>query len=225
MPTHYDDNGHRATRQDSTTRAMADEEILTLLRQRGHERYADVAEQTADLMMGQLRVVNEDVLDRLDQLGELAQSLQAIKAGVEVPDWLEALWDRLLDLEDWIGQQPDRVDPADPLSMEQTLAALGSLRQQGLVLLAMRVDELSGEDVEAIEQVIHEELDPLRYQQNLRELGARRELFERARGDETAEIAGQVKAIVAARDGAEADTPRVQLRDLAERLTGHSPRT
>lgn len=145
-PPHYDQRGRRATRQHTTTRAMSDEEILRLLEAREKRRYAGVVEETANLMMGDFRVVTDEMLETIERQryepDELSRAFQEVLMRI---DDLEVL---LIDL-------PRDFDPFDPSSMEGTLASLVNAREMGLMAMAHRIDELSDADVEAIERVVN----------------------------------------------------------------------
>ncbi len=217
-PPHYDNRGRRATRQGTTTRPMSDAEMLQLLQARESRRFEAVAEDTANLMMGEFRVVGDDLLETIRR--SEAETGVAIE---EVVGRLNEIWSRLDDFEGQLDNLPDQIDTADPESMEWTLLALLRTRQTGAVALALRREALGDADIDAIERVINAAPDHLRYVQNSRELGAWRELSRLLERDDAEDIPAAIRRVVAAHGGDEGDRAPVSIRALAARIRGDDP--
>ena len=210
-PPHYDQRGRRATRQHTTTRAMSDAEILQLLEAREQRRYDAVAEETANLMMGDFRVVSEEMIDKLER-----QESWATDSAREVRERFDELWSRIDLVETRLDDLPEQIDPSDPQSMEHIIAAVAHAREAGLIALAMRIDDLTDEDVLAIDRLVSSPLDALRYTQNRRELQAWHDLQAIA-FDEGSDLSAAVRKVVAAHAMGDAAVAR-SVRDYAARI-------
>jgi hypothetical protein len=192
---------------------MSDEEILTLLEAREHRRYAGVAEQTANLMMGDFRIVTDEMLESIEQ----QQSQDDVPGGIrDLLDRFDELWTRVDDLQLQLDNLPEAVDPADPLSMEHTLAAVVNARQMGLVSVSMRVGDLTNADIDAIERVLNSTPDMLSYVQNRRELAAWQAL-QSVVFESGSDIGEAIRQVVAAHEAG--DRPRaMSVRAIAARF-------
>jgi len=136
MPLHYDQAGRRSTRQHTTTRAMSDEEILQLLEARELRRYSGVAEDTANLMMGDFRVVTDEVMERIER-----QQLDSD----DVASRLQELMGRIDDVEFQLLDLPRDFDPADPESMEHSRLYATSCGERPLIRAVGRVSHWTPE--------------------------------------------------------------------------------
>jgi hypothetical protein len=229
LPPHFDRRGRRATRQHSTTRAMSDEEILKLLQARERRRFAGVAEETANLMMGNFRVVTNEVLELLSQIDRLSSQMEWLEMRVNEPDWVGELWARMDHLEEELDELQGQFGPNDSMSLEDTLRALVEARRAGVLHLSMRIDELTDPDIEAIERVVNSALDPLRYERNQRELDAWRAVLSIA-FEKGSDIARAVRRVVAAHENSD-PSAAISLRDVAAvvdrdtRVPSHSRRS
>ncbi len=196
MPPHYDQRGRRATRQHTTTRPMSDEEILELLSARERHRYEGVAEETANLMMGNFRVVTDQVLDSVE----------------EGTGGIDTVLDRIDSLETALS---DLGNEDEPMSMELTMAQVMKARQMGLLYLSMRIDDLTGADIEAIDRIINSTPEPLAYVQNGQELNAWHEVISSA-GEKGSDIAAAIGKLVAAHESRDLTLGPGEPRSLRE---------
>jgi DNA-binding XRE family transcriptional regulator len=192
---------------------MSDEEMLRLLGAREQRGFAAVAEETANVMMGDFRVVREDVLDAVREQSEDVQ--HAVREQSEdtnervlreLGEVYDELWARLDSLEAAVEALPDQLDSGESMSMEHTLIMLKHAREMGGLACAMRIDRLDDADVDDIERVINAPIDPHSYLQNQRELGAWRRPQEALR-DDNGDVARAVRKVVAIQEGGGGSEP------------------
>jgi hypothetical protein len=219
LPPHYDQKGRRSTRQGTTTRAMRDDEVLRLLEARETGRFRAVAAEAADLMMGDLRVVQQEHLEQLEQQVQW----QAHEADMDARDNFDIIVSRIDDLEVAINEVPDLV--ADQHSMEYVWLALMNIRRNGAFALSMRLNELPADVVDALQRVLNTEVDVHEYARNRLELDAWRDLIPITVEGSRDELTNAARKVITARLTERLGTPKIDLRAIREELERRQRRT